>query len=284
MRRRSLTVTLPNFLIIGAPKAGTTSLYDYMREHPAIFMPELKEARFLAYQNQGGDRKRWPIQSMEEYEALFAPVTDEIAIGEATPHYLIYPHVAARIHALLPEAKLIASLRNPVDRSYSVYQMNLRNQGTNSGVAYAEALASDHNLRETYADKLEGYYALFPKDQIRIVLLDDLEGRPEAVMRGLFDFLGVDAAFRPDLSRISNPGGEPKVRLLHDLLANPGLRAFGRKFLPSGAVERLKDIRSGNLKKQPMSPADRKAALEVFREDILATGEIIGRDLSHWLR
>lgn len=277
-------MTLPNFLIIGAPKAGTTSLYDHMREHPQIFMSDPKEARYLAYQGQGGDRKRWPIQSLEEYEALFAPVTTEIAIGEATPHYLIYPHVAERIRELLPEARLIASLRNPIDRSYSVYQMNLRNQGTNTGVAYAEALRSDHNLRETYADKLERYFALFPKERIRILLLEDLEGKPEAVMRGLFEFLGVDTDFKPDLSKISNPGGEPRIKLLHDLLANPGLRDFGRKILPRGAIERLKDLRSSNLRKQPMSSADRKAALEVFREDILATQALIGRDLSHWLR
>lgn len=277
-------MTLPNFLIIGAPKAGTTSLYDYLREHPRIFMPELKEARFLAYEGKGDDRKRWPIQTQAEYEALFAQTGDAIAIGEATPHYLIYPHVAERIRGLLPEAKLIASLRNPIDRSYSVYQMNLRNQGTNAGVAYAEALASDANLRETYADKLEAYFTRFPKEQIRVVLLDDLEAKPEAVVRRLFEFLGVDPGFRPDLSKISNPGGEPRIKLLHDLLAHPGLRAFGRRFLPGGAVEKLKDVRSGNLRKRPMSAADRAAALEVFRDDIRATGEMIGRDLSHWLR
>jgi len=277
-------MTLPNFLIIGAPKAGTTSLYDHMRGHPAIFMPELKEARFLAYQGQGGDRNRWPVQSLEEYEALFAPVTTETAIGEATPHYLIYPHAAERIHALLPDARLIASLRNPIDRSYSVYQMNLRNQGTNTGVSYGAALAADHNLRETYAEKLGRYFALFPRERIRIILLDDLEAKPEAVMRDLFAFLGVDPSYRPDLSKISNPGGEPRIKLLHDMLAHPGLRAFGRKFLPDGAVERLKDIRGRNLKKQPMSAADRNAALDVFRADILATQELIGRDLSHWLR
>lgn len=277
-------MTLPNFLIIGAPKAGTTSLYDYMRGHPEIFMPELKEPRFLAYEGQGGDRNRWPVQSMAEYEALFAPAAGETAIGEATPHYLIYPHVAERIHALLPEARLIASLRNPIDRSYSVYDMNLRNQGTNAGVAYAEALASDHNLRETYADKLGRYFALFPRERLRIVLLDDLKARPEAVMRDLFAFLGVDPAYRPDLSKISNPGGQPRIKLLHDLLAHPTLRALGRTLLPGSAVERLKEVRGRNLRKKPMSAADREAALAVFRDDILATGELIGRDLSHWLR
>lgn len=277
-------MTLPNFLIIGAPKAGTTSLYDYMREHPRIFMSDPKETRFFVFRGSTPDRKRWPVQSLEEYEALFDGVRDETAIGEATPHYLIDAKAPERIHALLPEAKLIASLRNPIDRSYSVYQMNLRNQGTNTGVSFAEALAHDHNLRETYADKLERYFAIFPREQIRIILLDDLEAKPGAVMRGLFEFLEVDSAFRPDLSKISNPGGEPRVKLLHDLLAHPGLRAFGRKFLPETTIERLKDLRSGNLKKQPMAAADRKAALEVFRGDILATQDLIGRDLSHWLR
>lgn len=276
-------MTLPNFLIIGAPKAGTTSLYDYMREHPEIFMPDLKETRFFAYDGRG-DRMRYPVQSLDEYAALFALATTQKAIGEATPHYLIYPHVAKRIHEVLPEAKLIASLRNPVDRSYSVYQMNLRNQGINTGVRYAEAMKSDHNLRETYAEKLERYFALFPRERLRIILLDDLETRPGETMRELFKFLEVNPGFKPDLSRISNPGGEPRFKLLHDLLAHDQFRKIGRQLLPARAIERLKDLRSSNLKKRPMTEFDRRAALDFFREDILKTQDLIGRDLSPWLR
>ena len=171
-------MTLPNFLIIGAPKAGTTSLYSYFREHPAIFMPELKEPRFFGYEGQG-DRIRFPVRTLEEYTALFDAVTTETAIGEATPHYLVYPVAAQRIRDLIPEVRLIASLRDPVDRAYSVYQMNLRNKGVNTGIPFVEAIRTDHNLRETYADMLGRYVALFPPEQLKVILLEDLEADPQ---------------------------------------------------------------------------------------------------------
>ena len=276
-------MTLPNFLIIGAPKAGTTSLYDYLREHPEIFMPDLKEPRFFGYEGRG-DRSNFPIQSLGEYTALFDPVTGQKAIGEATPHYLIYPGAAARIKALLPEARLIASLRNPVDRAYSIYQMNLRNRGVNVGVPFREAMKTDHNLRETYHNMLARYFALFPAERMRVILLEDLEADPRATVQALFGFLGVDPGFTPDLSKISNPGGEPRSKLLHGLLSHPRLRALSRALLPPAAIERLKSVRGRNLKKQPMSSAERQAGLDFFREDILRTQDLIGRDLTHWLR
>lgn len=275
-------MTLPNFLIIGAPKAGTTSLYDYLREHPDIFMPRLKEARFFGYDGQGS-RQKFPVQSREEYEALFEDVRGETAIGEATPHYLVYPQAAGRIHALIPQARLIASLRNPVDRSFSVYQMNMRNKDANRGVPYLEALKADRNSQETYAEQLERYFALFPREQIRIILLEELETKPEKTVQSLFSFLGVDPGYRPDVSKISNPGGEPKNRMLHGLLSNPQLRTLSRRFLPASLVERAKGVRSRNLKKSGLSPEERGQAIEMFRDDIRRTQDLIGRDLSHWL-
>jgi Sulfotransferase domain len=276
-------MTLPNFLIIGAPKAGTTSLYSYFREHPAIFMPELKEPRFFGYEGQG-DRIRFPVRTLEEYTALFDAVTTETAIGEATPHYLVYPVAAQRIRDLLPEVRLIASLRDPVDRAYSVYQMNLRNKGVNTGVPFVEAIKSDHNLRETYADMLGRYVALFPPGQLKVILLEDLEADPRGTVRALFEFLGVDPGFVPDLSKIANPGGEPRNKLLHGLLSDPRLRVLSRRLLPPGAVDRLRTLRSRNLAKQPLAPEDRRDAIGLFRDDILRTQDLIGRDLAAWLR
>ena len=124
-------MTLPNFLVIGAPKAGTTSLYEHFRAHPEIFMPELKEPRFFGYEG-GGERLKFPIQTLEEYAALFEAVTerDRDRRGDAALPGL--SGGGAAHPRLLPEARLIASLRNPVDRSYSVYQMNLRNRGVNA--------------------------------------------------------------------------------------------------------------------------------------------------------
>jgi Sulfotransferase domain len=276
-------MTLPNFLIIGAPKAGTTSLYSYFSEHPAIFMPELKEPRFFGYEGQG-DRIRFPVRTLEEYTALFDAVTTETAIGEATPHYLVYPVAAQRIRDLIPEVRLIASLRDPVDRAYSVYQMNLRNKGVNRDIPFVEAIRTDHNLRETYADMLGRYVALFPPEQLKVILLEDLEADPHRTVRALFAFLGVDPDFVPDLSKIANPGGEPKNKLLHGLLSDPRLRVMSRGVLPRGVVDRLRELRSRNLAKQPLKPEDRRAAIGLFRDDILRTQDLIGRDLAAWLR
>ena len=182
-------MTLPNFLIIGAAKAGTTSLYEHFRAHPEIFMPRLKEPRFFSYDGRGGKLK-FPVQTVEEYAALFEGVRDEKAIGEATPHYLTSPAAAGRIHALLPRAKLVASLRNPVDRSYSIYQMNQRNQAVHAGVPFAQAMRTDPHLQDSYSAHLERFFALFPRKQLKIILLEDLEARPEATLAGLFAFLG----------------------------------------------------------------------------------------------
>ena len=127
--------------------------------------------------------------------------------------------------------------------------MNLRNRGVNDGVPFVEAMRTDRNLRETYADMLARYFALFPAGQLKVILLEDLEKAPQATMRGLYGFLGVDPGFLPaDLLKVANPGGEPRNRLLHGLLSDPRLRQFSRAFLPAAAVERLRALRSRNLR------------------------------------
>jgi hypothetical protein len=152
---------LPSFLVIGATKSGTTALYDYLRQHPAIFMPALKEPRFFLYDGSE-DSARFPVRSLEEYEALFAPVTTETALGEATPQYLTSWAAMERIHETLPGARLIAALRDPAERAFSIYLMNLRNRGHNREIPFAEALGDDINLRRGYCP-ISGAGARFSK-------------------------------------------------------------------------------------------------------------------------
>lgn len=280
-REPPAAMTLPNFLIIGAPKAGTTSLYEHFRAHPQIFMPRIKEPRWFGYDGSG-DRLKFPVQSLAEYEALFEGAADAIAIGEATPHYLLYPQAAERIHAAIPEARLIAALRNPVDRAHSIYEMNRRNKGVNADLPFAAALAADPNLRESYAPHLARFFALFPAAQIRVILLEDLEARPGETLAELFGFLGVEPGFRPEM-KIANPGGAPRNRLLHSVLSNKRLIAAARDILPESLIAPFKALRSRNLEKRPLGAAERRAAAEIFREDIARTSALIGRDLSHWL-
>jgi len=276
-------VTLPNFLIIGAPKAGTTSLYEHFRAHPEIFMPRLKEPRFFCHGGQSDDRLSFPIQSRAEYEALFDDAAGEKALGEASVHYIRHSEAPARIRDLIPQVRLIASLRDPVDRSYSLYQMNQRNHGANRTASFVEALRSDRQLQGLYHGHLQRYFALFSREQIRIILLEDLEAAPRRTVSGLFDFLGVDPAFTPDLSKIANQGGEPRNKALHSLLSNRRLIAASRRIVPEALVAPFKALRARNLSKHPLPAADRRLATDFFRDDILRTQDLIGRDLSRWL-
>ena len=111
---------LPNFIVIGSQKAGTTSLYEVFRGHPQIFMPEKKELNFFFQESEFA-------RGQSYYEEYFAATSaGAIAVGEASPGYICHPDVPARIHAMVPDARLIVTLRNPIERAYSQYWDNRR--------------------------------------------------------------------------------------------------------------------------------------------------------------
>lgn len=274
---------LPNFLVIGATKAGTTSLYEYMRGHPDIFMPAaIKEPRFFCYGGSGATL-RIEVRDLAAYRSLFDGVTTETAIGEASPHYLLCPGAAESIRETLADVRLIVSLRNPVDRAYSTFVMNLRNEGRNAGTTFLEALERDPWLQLFYFEDLQRFYSLFAEERIKVILFDELVNRPEHTMRGIFSFLGVSEDFRPDTSIAHNPGGMPKNPLLDRIGRSAGLRKIGRAYLPKGLAKRIRRVLQKNLESRPLSAQERATASAVFAEDIERTQALVKRDLSHWL-
>jgi hypothetical protein len=275
-------MTLPNFLIIGAAKAGTTTLHARLRPHPEIFMPARKELRFFAYGGSGDDYS-YPVKTLAEYESYFAEAGDAKAIGEATPRYLRTPKAAERIRALIPDCRLVVSLRNPVDQSFSSYLMGLRNGSVAPGTSYRAAIAAHPNFLRGYAGDLATYFGLFDRDRFHIIRFEDLVRDEGAVARGLYGFLGVATDFAPAVARVSNPGGLPKNRLLHRVLADKRMMDFGKRYLPERLLDAAKKVRDDNLEKQRMTAEERAAALAALRDDILRTGELVGQDLSAWL-
>jgi Sulfotransferase family len=277
-------MTLPNFIIIGAPKAGTGSLRNYLRQHPEIFMTARKDPRFFYYNGQQ-DRLKFPVATLAEYEALFSAVRDEKAIGEATANYFWSKIAPERIRATIPEARLIASLREPAQRAFSIYHMNLRTEGQNAGRSFLQALQADPIVQRAYYDDLKAYFDRFDRRQIAIVLFEDLAGDPLATVQSLYRFLGVAPDFVPDL-KIDNPGGVPKSRWLHRLMTNARVRTWARDNLPESWVGKAKDVRSLNLdrRRMRMTEEEREVASAFFRDDILKTQDLIGIDLSRWLR
>ena len=301
---------LPNFLIVGAAKCGTTSVYHYLRQHPQVYMSPIKETNFFAYE-KGTERTdsaaRFPIRSREEYVALFRDASREIAVGEASPRYLVHPQAAERIHSLIPEAKIIAILRNPIDRAYSAYSMRLRDG--KEPRSFAEAVREEESgcLRENlewgqnhyleegdYVNQLRPYLQRFDRKHIAIYLFEDLEKDPIGFMREVYQFLDVSDEFVPDTSVRYNVSGVPKQRALAPILIwkkgsfRNKLTGAARQVLPKWVEQPLLGLQrkwqSQQLVKPPMSPEIREKLALKFRDDILQLQDILDRDLSHWLK
>ena len=224
------------------------------------------------------------MTSREAYEALFADVRGERAIGEVSDTYFISKAAVANIKAAIPEAQLIVSLREPASRAFSLYHMMLRNRGVNEGLSFIEALERGEGLQLGYHDSLKAYFDHFDRRRIRVVLFDDLTQDTLATVQSLFGFLGIDSDFTPEL-KVFNPGGVPKSKWLHRLMANPRLRAWARDTLPKSWVHAAKDLRSSNLDKSKMRMTEEEwaRATAYFRDDVLKTEDLIDIDLSHWL-
>lgn len=300
-------MTMPNFLVIGAAKSGTTSLYYYLKGHPQIYMSAMKEPKFFAFEGENpnfqgpGDREEINskcITDIDSFQALFQGVEDEKAIGEASSLYLYLPKAPPRIKHHIPEAKLIAVLRNPVARAYSSYLHCVRDRGEPLE-DFAQALQEEERRIENgwgplwhykragfYSDQLERYFNAFDRSQIKIYLYEDLKFDTLRMLQDIFQFLKVDDAYAPNASLKHNVSGIPKNRLLHELLNKPNpVKSAFKLFLPTEARRSFnRHVTARNLDKPPLSSEVQERLARAYTEDILKTQELIERDLSSWLK
>jgi hypothetical protein len=290
---------LPNFIVIGAAKAGTTALYWYLAEHPQVFMSPVKETNFFGYgvDPEGRllygdpDVHRFPVRTLDDYRQLFKGAGDAVGVGEASPIYLECPQAAARIRALLPNARLICTLRHPVDRAYSDYQMYLRRRGRRLEPARDLAATSvwarpDSRWMQIgrYHEQLKRYFDTFPRNQLHVFLFDDLKRNPPETVRRVYDFVGVDSRFTPDFDAPHNIGGLPESRVLEGFLTSKRIRAAVEPWVPTAVANWVRRLRMKNMRPAPPLPAELRRELSGhFRDDIRRTGELIGRRLDHWL-
>lgn len=289
---------LPNFLVIGAAKAGTTSLHWYLGEHPAVFMSPMKDPSYFAFglDADGGllwgdpEVHRLPIRSLGEYERLFADVGDAVAIGEASTMYLECPQAAARIRQQLPAVRIICSIRHPVDRAYSDYLMYLRRRGRRFDPARDLTAASAWARSDSrwmrigrYHEQLSRYFNAFPRDQIRVLLFDDLRRNPTGFMQDVYRFLEVDPAFVPDFATPHAAGGMPASVTLERFFLR-STRSSVKPWVPRRAANWFRRLRARTMRQAPHLPAElRKELTRPFRDEIAKTSELIGRSLEHWL-
>jgi len=293
---------MPNFLVIGAAKAGTSALYRFLNEHPDIYMSPVKEPRFFSFEGDefSADHPlhKTTITRLEDYQALFDGVKKESAIGEASPSYLFNPRAPERIEAYLPEARLIAVLRNPVERAYSHF-LHLVKVGVEPSTDFAAVLRDEEGLRigdwvprrdylsfGFYHDQLGRYFDRFPDKQIKVYLHEELIENPRAVLRDIFGFLNVDDTYIPDYQKRINVSGVPRSRVLRNVLDKPNIiRSTLRRCVPARLRQEAATIlRRKNLVRPEMTKALHEELLETYRSDILQLQSLIDRDLSLWLK
>jgi hypothetical protein len=287
--------TLPTFLIIGAAKAGTTSVYRWMVAHPEIFMSRPKEPHYFTFA-ETDYRTEGVVTTWDEYVELFRAGGASRATGEASTSYLWSPKAPSRIKAALPRAKLIAVLRQPAERTYSAYLHCVREGGETLDLA--SALAAEPVRKATgwppglwllrdggfYYRQLRRYYDLFARDQILVALHEDLVRDPRTLLREIFRFVGVDESFEPDVFVSYNPARLHRSSTLERIVSR-GRGTRARLLLPPAARNRLRSGLSSlnQMQPAPLDPELRRTLTGEFREDVLKLQELIDRDLSHWL-
>lgn len=300
-------ITIPNFLIIGAAKAGTTSLYYYLKQHPDIYMSELKEPHFFSFEgetltfrragNQPDPINQTAITNWESYCALFEGVTTEKCIGEASPSYLHTPKAAEGIKARIPDAKLIAILRHPAERAYSGF-LGQYLSGVEKGVPYlsdfAAAVHSEAQFeRENwtpiffykklgfYYEQLKYYYSLFDREQIYVCFNEDLQKQPTKTLQAIFKFLEIDETFVPDTSVKAGASGIPKNQFLYRFLKQKSMKSALKPLIPKGFGQKFE---KAMLNKPKLSAEMRQELIKVYRDDILKLQDLLQKDLSAWLK
>lgn len=300
---------LVQFVVIGVAKCGTTSLHEYLRQHPNISLPQRKETHFFVYDKASGGFPevyngrviKEYIDTEKEYLAEFEKKPNAAIFGEVCPSYFYYPNAAENIHRYCPNAKILCILRNPIYRLYSEYTYaQLRRDGgedkfTDEDRSFTEVVQQIMDGTEDvltkrrvetgfYTRYLARYYQFFPKEQIKILLFDDLRIRPDELMNEITEFIGAKK-FTYNVDMKFNTSGKSKFFSLYSLIRKTGLKKFLRKNLSAKAYQNLRFAAEKYLLKAPpqIDPESRSMLQSIYEQEILNLQELIGKDLSSWM-
>lgn len=286
------TTKIPEFFLVGAAKSGTSSLYMYLTQHPRVFVPPIKEPHFFSDFHHPALAH---IDTLDKYLALFDDCPENALAGDASTSYLYSRGAPRRIQALQPRARIMAILRNPIDRAYSFYWHNRRD--FHEPLSFEDALEAEpgrieeragfasHYVRSgMYHDQVRNYIDTFGRDRVRVWLTEDLKDGAADVCREAFEFLGVEP-LAVDTGTVYNRSGPVRSRTLARLLfwKFPGRRRLGKAFPAVAKQMRWRLIQRNMGTPPPMRPETRERLVGVFREDVLKLQDVLGRDLSHWL-
>jgi len=292
---------VPNFFIVGAPKCGTTSIYEYLCQHPQVFMTRWKEPHFWST-----DLYRPGRISEERYYKLFEEGAGKQRVGEASTEYLYSPKACENIKRVFPDAKIIIMLRNPVDMIHSGHSQRLWHGRENIPV-FEEALEAELDRKEgrrlppypypvetlfyrdvgRYARHVDRYLSTFGRDNVHIIIFEELVKEPKEVFSGLCNFLEVSQDAVVSFGQ-HNANKVPRFRKIPLLLVPTSKLRVGARKLPGPVHRQLRVlarfIMKANTKRErrvPLKPETRRSLEEFFAEDVAELGALLGVDLQN---
>lgn len=310
----------PNFFIVGAAKAGTTSLYHYLEQHPQVYMSPVKEPNHFSFDTNldklrpsakkrlnalnieaflKGDMSnkihRAYITDRQQYLSLFRFAEPDKIVGEASPAYLFSKVAAEAIYQFNPDAKIIIILRNPAERAYSHYLMDRKLAFTDK--PFEEALSDDNNFLPRswgatslyldlgeYYEQVKRYYDVFPAENILVLLSEELRNNSAETIKKLYQFIGINSSFKPNLSETHNKAVVPRNAIMHRLLGFSELRILIRRRINNGVIKNiLRKLVFNPPKENRPTPEMTDKLKKHFRADIQQLSKLIEKDLTHWL-
>jgi len=312
-------MNLPNFFVIGAAKAGSTTIYDGLSQHPDVFMSPIKETNFFSYVDMSekyfssryqasinfnltkylAQQNRRAVHianvtNLDEYKLLFRDAAHETAIGEASNSYLFCPSTASQIHKKIKSPKFIIILRNPVDRAWSHYLMNLKLGHVTHSDFITEyendsrtnpqgwGITSNYDKLGRYVNQIKRYFSLFPRESFHISLFDQLQNNQSELFESIFEFLEVDSKALASRQILSNRAAKPRFRTLNKLLTQSS---------PAISLYRLMPDKLRNITNQlffttnsvpVLSIRDRKLLIDKYYDEIIDLEALLDLDLTHW--
>jgi len=286
---------MPNFFIVGAPKAGTTSLYRYLSEHPQVFMSKPKEVNFFSceeIEKQGLYYNSFKVHTIDEYERLFNNADGKKTVGEASVSYLFYPNTPLKIKNLIPNAKIIILLREPVERAYSHYLMDKRLGLVDLDFDEIVYKKKKHKFLDLYYqqyielglyfEQVFRYLSTFGENQVKIYLFDDIKNNLPKVLEDLFGFLEIDANLKIDPNKKYNTFSMPKNNFIILLYSSNIIRKIFNTIIPVSMKENVMNIFFEKVKKPKMNLETIRHLKKFYKSDLMKLENLIKKDLSSW--
>jgi len=276
----------PNFFIIGAPRCGTSSLYSYFNEIQEIFMSSVKEPQYFAPNYPKNDGLK-PILDKKKYLKLFSGVKNQNAIGEASTSYLWDPQTPGLIHSVIPNARIIVMLRDPVERAFSHYLIHVFAGIEKLPFQQAiEKILEDFDPRTSnrylhgglYSEQIKRFLDTFGSNKLKIIIFEEFINDPKTVVKNVLNFIGVNSEINHFENKIYNPYRRSKGKLAQYMKKNSLLWKISR-IIPVSSRKVLSNKLITTSDKPKMTNEERLILKKYYEEDVKKLKILLNREL-----